>query len=373
MVGPGEKLTRIEEAAKIAKDGDVVLIKAGIYENDVAVWMQKRLEIRGVGGRPVLVANGADAEGKAIWVIRNGEFHIQNIEFRGARVEDGNGAGIRFEQGSLSVDDCVFNDNQMGILTSNTPDAQLRIINSEFSNAPHQMEHLHHLLYVGKIARFSIEGSRLHQGFRGHLLKSRARVTEIAYNLIVDGEGGEASYEIDLPNGGDALIIGNVIAQSATSGNPVVLAYGAEGGAWPLNRLLISHNTMISDGWRPAWFARVWKRNLPADFETLAVNNLTVGLGVFTLLLPGEHRGNYFLPPNALDPAALDMVLSSGSLLRGRASTIQGPLAQKLTPIAEFALPRGTMPLSAPKSWAPGAFQSSAPVFVDGTHAVSPQ
>ena len=35
-------------------------------------------------------------------------------------------------------------------------------------------------------------GSRLHQGFEGHLVKSRARVSELRYNLIYDGDGGKA-------------------------------------------------------------------------------------------------------------------------------------------------------------------------------------
>jgi hypothetical protein len=47
----------------------------------------------------VLLAAGHSAEDKAILVVRNGEVRIENIEFRGTRVPDGNGAGIRFERG----------------------------------------------------------------------------------------------------------------------------------------------------------------------------------------------------------------------------------------------------------------------------------
>jgi hypothetical protein len=55
--------------------------------------------IRGVGQRPVMLADGKSAEGKAIWVVRGGKIRIENIEFRGARVDSLNGAAIRFEKG----------------------------------------------------------------------------------------------------------------------------------------------------------------------------------------------------------------------------------------------------------------------------------
>jgi hypothetical protein len=38
LVGPGESVTRIADAARLAKDGDTVLIRPGTYKGDVAVW-----------------------------------------------------------------------------------------------------------------------------------------------------------------------------------------------------------------------------------------------------------------------------------------------------------------------------------------------
>ena len=45
---------------------------------------------------------------------------------------------------------------------------------------------------------------------------------------------------------------GNLIAQSATTDNPAIVSYGAENGRWPVNRLQMSHNTLINDGAHPA-------------------------------------------------------------------------------------------------------------------------
>lgn len=359
IVGPDESVTRIADAAHLARDGDTVLIKPGTYRGDVAVWHQKSLEIRGLGERPVLQADGRDAEGKGIWVFVNGHFKVDNIAFRGARVADGNGAGIRMEQGSLEVRNCSFEDNQNGILTANFEDTELRVINCSFDKAPHDDLGLHHLLYVGRIKHFVLEGSRFQRGYRGHLVKSRARVNEIRYNLLSDGPEGSASYELEFPEAGIAVVTGNVIAQSAASGNPVIIGYGAEVKKWPVNRLLLSHNTLINKGIRPAWFVRAWTDRLPAGTEIITRNNLTVGFGLFTLLLPGDHRGNYMLPPGAIDPDRLELAPGPDSWLRGRLSRAEALGGTELAPRAEFAFPVGTQPLSQPPVWTPGAFQGS--------------
>lgn len=254
-VGPGEQLTRIADAAKLAKDGDTVEILPGEYRGDVAVWQQKSLTIRGLGQRPVLIADGKSAEGKAIWVIRNGNIRIENIEFRGARVSDRNGAGIRFERGKLTVRHCAFLDNQNGLLTAGFGDAELTIENSEFSRNG-TGDGQSHNLYVGPIARLSVSGSRFHTANVGHLIKSRAKVSDIRYNLIHDGPGGEASYEINLPNGGIATLIGNIVGQSDKTQNPVVISYGEEGNTWPENRLTLVHNTLYSERLTGTWFLR---------------------------------------------------------------------------------------------------------------------
>jgi len=284
-VGPGLAITRIADAAKLARDGDTIEILPGEYRGDVAVWQQKALTIRGIGQRPVLIAEGKSAEGKAIWVIRNGDIHIENIEFRGARVPAGNGAGIRFEGGKLTLRDCAFIDNQMGLLTSNDSNAELVIDTSRFADAPRQMHSLPHLLYVGAIARVTITGSRFENGYRGHLVKSRARRSDIRDNHIVDGPDGEASYEIDLPNGGIAHITGNTVGQSARTQNPVLISYGAEGNVWPENKLTLKNNNLTSDYLPVGWFLRVHEDKFSTLPRLDIGHNETRGIGILSPVL----------------------------------------------------------------------------------------
>ena len=357
VVGPNGTQMSFAQALADAKDGDIIDLLAGEYRGEVATITQRKLLLRGVGGRPVFIAEGKAAEDKAIWVVRDGDITVENVEFRGARVADANGAGIRFEKGHLTVRRCAFFDNEMGLLTANFNDAELTIEDSEFGRAPHVVGGLPHLLYVGRIGRFSITGSRFHQGFEGHLIKSRAKISRIAYNFIYDGPDGEASYEIDLPSGGDATVIGNIIGQSRGTQNPVVVAYGAEGKAWDSNHLLMSHNTLIS-AFPLAWFLRSWPEKLGADTEIRAVNNLTVGLGVFGWGSAGDFDGNYpALAFMLAAPDALGFELPLDSILRGRAADARVLGGDAAVPVAEFKFPIGTQPLAPPAEWSPGALQ----------------
>ena len=359
VVGPDGAPTSFREAAAAAKDGDTIEVLPGDYTGQTVVLLQKRLTIRGLGKRPVFIANSKVAEAKALWVVRDGEIAVENIEFRGARAADANGAGIRFEKGRLTVRDCAFFDNENGILTGNDEHAELTIVNSVFADAPRVVGGLAHLLYVGRIARLSVQGSRFQHGFEGHLLKSRARENRITANLIVDGPGGGASYEIDLPNGGQAWVVGNVIGQSPDSQNRVLVAYGAEGRPWPRNMLYLAHNTLINGGLLPAWFLRVFSDRLPDATEVHAVNNLTIGPGVFDWGASGHFAGNqHVLFRSALtDAETLSFEPTAASGLRSSGVDPRAVAGQNLAPLLEFKLPVGTRAVPALPGWTPGAFQ----------------
>jgi len=355
-VGPDEAITRIADAASRAKDGDLVEIHPGTYTADVPVWPQKQLTIVGIGDGPTLDADGTVAEGKAIWVFPQGDFKVSNIAFRGARAGDRNGAAIRFEHGRLELDNCRFEDNQMGVLTSNFSDAELTIHNSQFSHAVHQTDTLPHLLYAGRIGRLEVTGSRFHGGYWGHLIKSRARKTVLRYNFIYDGPGGEASYEVEFPAGGDVLMVGNIIGQAASTQNPVVVGYGAEEAPWPVNRLRLAHNTLLSDVLPGAWFLRVWKTHIPNP-EVVAINNLTVGIGMFSIPNEGRFSGNRPAIAAMLRGVdILDFRLAEGSILEDSLDSA-AKIDPELEPTAQFRLPVGSTPLSPRTAWSPGALQ----------------
>lgn len=357
VVGRGERIASISEAAKQARDGEVIEILPGEYRGQTAVWTQNKLLIRGAGGRPVMIADGRSAEGKAIWVVRGGQVRIENIEFRGARVASGNGAGIRFEAGQLVVERCAFVDNEMGILTSNLPELTLDVSDSEFSAAPRHGGPLHHLLYVGAIRRFSLTGSRFEQGYLGHLVKSRARENQVRYNLLVDGAGGRASYELEFPNGGIAYVVGNVIGQSTATDNPALVAYGAEGPRWPENALFLAHNTLINE-LPEGVLLKMWTASFAGGVETWLINNLTLGYGTLSPPAQGRFEGNKSARRSELiDYGGLPLRLNGTSALRRSVRIPGAALGVDLLPSEEFSFPAGRRAIHPSNSLAPGAFQ----------------
>ncbi len=367
-VAPGENLA---QAVLHAADGDIIELQAGEHRAQVAVLVQRRLTLRGAAGgtRPVLLAAGRSAEGKAILVVRGGAVQVENIEFRGARVAHHNGAGIRFESGRLWVRNCAFFDNQNGILAGNVADAELTVENSAFGQAPVNSR-LPHLIYVGRIARFVLQGSHLSGGQMGHLVKSRARVNEVRYNHLVDGAEGRAAYELEFPNGGSATVVGNVIAQSEHSSNPAIVSFGAEGtapaiaDAVPTHSLVLINNTVVNRGWRPAQFVRVHEDRLGSPVQQRWVNNLFVGLGVADVAWGDLTRGNFLLPQAALQIKANgEFTLTADSWLAGRGVAPESMVEsadsnlRALWPRAEFMPPLGLRPLPAQRQWSPGAHQ----------------
>ena len=359
VAGPAGSPMALEDAVLQATDGDTIELLYGEYQGTLLI-ENKHLTIRGVGAKPPVVS-GQDkiAGAKALWTVRGGAVMLDNIEFRGARAQDGGGAGVRMEGGHLTVRHCVFFDNEHGLLAINAEDAELTIRSSVFGMAPKVVGGLYHLLNVGRIGKLDITGTRFQQGFEGHLIKSRARETFIGYNFIHDGLHGGSSYAIDLAAGGVATVIGNVIAQGGESQNPVVVGYGSESRGWDANALYFAHNTLINYSWLPAWFLRVFKDHLPAAVPVYEINNLIVGPGVFWLGAPGEFAGNRHATKGMLrDASTYAFELPPGSVWRNSGVDPRNIGGKDLSPKFEFEFPTKLVEIAPGRTqWSPGAYQ----------------
>lgn len=359
-VGPQEAVKTLAEAARLAKDGDVVEIVAGDYSAPQAVWPQRRLSIRSVGGNARLLAQGRVAEGKAIWVFRGGKISIQGIAFIGARAADRNGAGIRMERGELTVRNSLFWDSDAGILTNGGPGHEadvLRVESSEFGHLGHG-DGLSHAIYAGEIGLLRISHSYLHHGRVGHLIKSRAARSHIEYNRITDEAEGRSSYEIDLPNGGIAVLVGNLIQQGRQAENGTLVSYGAEGYRQPVNRLYLVNNTLVNDHPHGGAFLRAF----PGATSVVVVNNLLLGRG----RLHGDEslsEGNNprleakdFVAPTQFDYRLRSTAASAA--LQWLTPALARVGDADLIPQAEYLHPRTLRPLAGSVRL-PGAFQET--------------
>jgi len=361
-VGPKRSIPSVAEAARVAVDGDVVEIDAGTYVDDVAVWRQQNLTIRGSGGRVRMVSQGRSAEGKAIFVLKGDNVEVQGIEFAGMRVPNRNGAGIRHEGGKVLIRDCLFERNEIGVMTSNDPRAELVVDACELRDNAILREYrrgddVGHQIYVGRIRRFTMRNSYVHRGLLGHLVKSRARENHIVCNRLTDERTGRSSYELEFPEGGIAYVIGNLIAQSPLTENEAMIAFGAEGYASSVNELYVVHNSLVDELPRGGEFLRVRDGG---NVRLVALNNVLVGSGRFDAEL-GVGSGNFRVRSSEVaDAAAYDLRLRPGTTVPGPSVDPGNAHGVSLRPACEYRHPRHSVALDvAPLR--PGAFQSSAP------------
>jgi hypothetical protein len=353
-VGPGHELKAPSAAAKAAHDGDTIEIEAGVYPGDVAVWRQNRLTLRGVGGRAHMRADGANAEGKAIWVIKGSETTIESIEFSGAKVPDRNGAGIRLEGPGLTVRASYFHDNDNGILTGRNLESDIVVEHSEFARNGFG-DGLSHNLYIGAVRSFTLRYSYTHRAFVGHNVKSRAIKTYILYNRIADERDGRASYAIDLPDGGLAFVIGNLIQRGPANNNRTLVSYGAEGYKNPLNELYFISNTLVNDDPQGGRFVSI----RPGADSVRLINNLFAGPGE---LLDGkaEARGNLrAAKADFVDPDRLDYRPRARAGAIGKGIDAGSAYGFSLRPSAEYQHPAGMRPRSSSGALDLGAHQHS--------------
>jgi hypothetical protein len=355
-VGTRHALKTIAQAARVATPGATIEVDAGDYIADVAVWNQDDVTVRAVGGRVRLLAQGAAVERKGIWVVRANRMQAEGFDFEGAAVPDRNGAGIRLESGSLLVRDCKFAYNEMGLLTNHDPRCTLDVQNCEFAYNQRPDGHNHNL-YVGRIARLTVTGSYFHHAHIGHLLKSRAAVSQIFYNRITDEADGTGSYELEFPNGGQAYVVGNLIAQSTRTQNRHLISFGAEGYRWPRNALHLVHNTLVN----PLPLGGRFLRVATGANALQAFNNLLVGPGMLEAAGPGDYRDNFPAQPEDFAQAgAFDYRLKQGSRLAGRANDPGWADGQSLRQEREYVHPRSTRALDG-TAHNPGAMQHLAP------------
>lgn len=240
--------TTIESAVAAANSGDTVEVESGTYTNDF-VTITENLTLEAAPGATVdLVATSEPPDGKAI-VDEGGtglDVTIQGLDISGSAVSDGNGAGIRYEGGDLSLVDDDIHGNQEGILGAGDSAGNITIDGSTFSGNGAGDGYTHNI-YIGQVSTLTVENSTITDADVGHDIKSRAATTTITGNTVTDGPDGTASYEIDLPNGGNATIEDNTIEKGPNAQNPIAISYGEEGGLYSSSSLLVEGNTIDND------------------------------------------------------------------------------------------------------------------------------
>jgi hypothetical protein len=220
-----------------------VLIAPGNW-NECAVQRDGIVHFRAVEPGTALLG-GKACEGKAALVLRGRGASVEGIVFADLAVEDGNGAGIRLEEGPLRVSQSWFRDSQQGIMTTNGVNRELVVDKSTFTRLGtcENSGGCAHSIYAGDYGRVTVTRSRFEQGTGGHYLKSRAARIVVEDCSFDDSNGRGTNYLIDLPNGGTGIIRGNWFVQGRDKENwSTMIAIGAEGARYTSDGLVIADN-----------------------------------------------------------------------------------------------------------------------------------
>lgn len=317
QVGPGRIYTAPSQVINQVSDGDIVEIDAGEYIGDVGAWYTDNLTIRGVGGMAHIRANGNNSQGKAIWVIGGDNYVIENIELSECTVPDENGAGIRQEGTNLTVRNCYFHDNENGILAGDNANSHILVEYSEFARNSHPSGQAHNL-YVNHIQKFTLRHSYFHGAVGGHNLKSRAAENHILYNRIMDESNGSSSYIIDIPDGGKAYVLGNILQQGQNAENSTVISYGRENATYySSNEFNFYNNTLVDERFNGYYFG--FDNNISPSVVRI-FNNIFAGevTAISTGSVTVDMNQNQYYPTIAdaglMDVQNYDYRLMNGSL-----------------------------------------------------------
>ncbi len=243
-VGPGKAFSSLSAAVAASAAGDTILVDTGLYTDDFTT-VSHALTIQGVGGMAHFRAVASPPNGKAILTVR-ADLTLDRLELSGAAVYDANGAGIRYEAGTLAISNSWFHDNENGLLAAPNATGVITIDRSEFSNNGNGTG-LTHNIYVNRINTLSITNSYFHGVDTGHEIKSRAENTIISFNRIDDGPDESASYSIDLPNGGNAFVTSNLIVKGPLAQNWTFISFGAESPVYAGSGLVVRDNFFVND------------------------------------------------------------------------------------------------------------------------------
>ena len=277
----GQGFPTIDDAVQSVRMGTAtILIAPGIYR-------QCTVQAGGVITFKAIqpgtaIFEGTTCEGKAAFVLRGQGSTVEGLVFRGMRVADGNGAGIRTEIGDLVVRDSTFLDSQEGILGGHPSAQKITIDRSTFAGLGQcdESPSCSHSIYLSNQGSVTITNSRFERGTGGHYVKLRVPRVTIADNSFDDTKGRKTNYMIDLPEGSTGLITRNTFVQGAHKENHSgLIVVSAEAKTYRATGLRVDGNdaTLAPNApTNPAFVA-----NMSGDQLAVGANRLGPGIRIY--------------------------------------------------------------------------------------------
>jgi len=310
VVGGGSFAT-LADAVAAASSGATINVAAGTYADQSAtVAAGTALTIQSVGGLAIFNAISPLANTQGI-IKTFGDLTVNGLQFENAHIDNslgGNGAGIRYKSGSLTVLNSIFLNNQEGILGDADPTGTVLIDHSSFiGNGNPTGGGLEHAVYITQIADVTVQNSTF-TGTKGagSNIQSRAARTTVVDNVMDNGTISDSNYAVNIPNGGIAVVTGNTIDKGPQTTNHRIVAYGAAGlGALHDNNSLTVTGNVFTSTDPHAIGIQIFS---PDDLVATLTPNLFNGTFDSEIVGP---VGPQPPPPPVPEPPALALLLAS--------------------------------------------------------------
>ncbi|HUW82423.1 MAG TPA: Calx-beta domain-containing protein, partial [Phycisphaerae bacterium] len=243
-----------------AQPGDVIVVQPGVYQMN-----ESRLSFYNAGepGNPITirgVMNGSQrpicepAPGQEvdraflyIWSVDH-DWVIENLEFRNSRGLDvlysPNAAGMYVCGDNITIRNCYFHDNDMG-LTGSTGATNILVENCEFNyNGTDLFYAYAHALYMS-CDDLTVRGCYFHDAYGGMLFKSRCVHHVLEYSWLENDGSEQCVINAASANQDNALWRGNVfIKRSAPGGQRRIISL--DDGTGLFGTVTMVNNTVIS-------------------------------------------------------------------------------------------------------------------------------
>jgi len=229
-VGPGQSYRTLGAALAAARQGDVIEVIGGTYHESVKI-AHRNVTIRGIDGRPRFDCKGLGlASDKACILLAANDITLENLEISGAELSErsgANGACIRNEPNmSFTIRKVICHGSQEGILSDG---GSIVIEDSEFYDNG-WTDRTHNIYLGGNCTSVTVRNSIFRDARIGHEFKARCRSTTISDSTFHSTHG---SRDIDLPDGGEAMIYRSTITKAAGAQSSEIIGFAAESCRYP--------------------------------------------------------------------------------------------------------------------------------------------
>ena len=239
-ITPAANGPALRHAIEHASRGETIFVATGRYDlTDIKIPNDVTL----IGDSDVVFFSSRSTA-KGILNPRSGvSLYVENIRFEGATSPDKNGAGIRHDGANLTIVNCVFENNENGVLATGEKTGRIRIRGTHFIGNGYG-DGYSHGIYVVRASTLEISDSRFEGTKIGHHVKSLAKRTRVTGSTLDDGKG-RTSYAVDVSKGGDVLIAENTIIQAVDADNSTIINYDLSRGG-DASGLAIINNRIIN-------------------------------------------------------------------------------------------------------------------------------